>query len=602
MRKTVLVIFSCFLSLLFLPKTYGQGQDKLLGLLKEELAQQMKELKGEEFPPYHMNYRVIDVTSSVVSASFGALMNSQQYRSRTLVPQIRLGDEKLDNFRFNQMGAAMSRYQGPSVARLPLDEENNEDAVRQAIWDEVNNRYKFAVDMYQKTKAESSVNVEEEDKAPYFSEAKVEKYYEAPLPAEKMTIDMDRWAARMKEISAVFKNQPGIMKGDAIMIYTVERRYFVNNEGTEVVQNLPYARIMVFGETKADDGMELPLNLSYFAYDPADLPANDKIIADAKEMVKTLEALRVAPVVDPYTGPALLSGPASGVFFHEIFGHRIEGQRMKSENDGQTFKKMVGQLVLPADMHVYDDPTLRKYAGEDLNGFYKYDDQGVKAERVDVVVNGKLNDFLMTRTPIDGHPRTNGHARASDGFDPVSRQSNLVIETSNPKTPEELRQLLIEEVKKQGKEYGYFFKEVTSGFTFTGKGGTNSFNVTPLEVYKVFADGRPDQLVRGVDLIGTPLSMFSNIIYAGNDARVFTGMCGAESGEKEKYDGIWACASILHLPKKQLREVLKNMYAALKSKGWIYTSFKYGEFEGERNGRYFTDFTGSGNEIKMWKL
>ena len=530
MRKTVLVIFSCFLSLLFLPKTYGQGQDKLLGLLKEELAQQMKELKGEEFPPYHMNYRVIDVTSSVVSASFGALMNSQQYRSRTLVPQIRLGDEKLDNFRFNQMGAAMSRYQGPSVARLPLDEENNEDAVRQAIWDEVNNRYKFAVDMYQKTKAESSVNVEEEDKAPYFSEAKVEKYYEAPLPAEKMTIDMDRWAARMKEISAVFKNQPGIMKGDAIMIYTVERRYFVNNEGTEVVQNLPYARIMVFGETKADDGMELPLNLSYFAYDPADLPANDKIIADAKEMVKTLEALRVAPVVDPYTGLALLSGPASGVFFHEIFGHRIEGQRMKSENDGQTFKKMVGQLVLPADMHVYDDPTLRKYAGEDLNGFYKYDDQGVKAERVDVVVNGKLNDFLMTRTPIDGHPRTNGHARASDGFDPVSRQSNLVIETSNPKTPEELRQLLIEEVKKQGKEYGYFFKEVTSGFTFTGKGGTNSFNVTPLEVYKVFADGRPDQLVRGVDLIGTPLSMFSNIIYAGNDARVFTGMCGAESG------------------------------------------------------------------------
>lgn len=530
MRKTVLVIFSCFLSLLFVPKTYGQGQDKLLGLLKEELAQQMKELKDEEFPPYHMNYRVIDVTSSVVSASFGALMNSQQYRSRTLVPQIRLGDEKLDNFRFNQMGAAMSRYQGPSVARLPLDEENNEDAVRQAIWDEVNNRYKFAVDMYQKTKAESSVNVEEEDKAPYFSEAKVEKYYEAPLPAEKMTIDMDQWAARMKEISAVFKNQPGIMKGDAIMIYTVERRYFVNNEGTEVVQNLPYARIMVFGETKADDGMELPLNLSYFAYDPADLPANDKIIADAKEMVKTLEALRVAPVVDPYTGPALLSGPASGVFFHEIFGHRIEGQRMKSENDGQTFKKMVGQLVLPADMHVYDDPTLRKYAGEDLNGFYKYDDQGVKAERVDVVVNGKLNDFLMTRTPIDGHPRTNGHARASDGFDPVSRQSNLVIETSNPKTPEELRQLLIEEVKKQGKEYGYFFKEVTSGFTFTGKGATNSFNVTPLEVYKVFADGRPDQLVRGVDLIGTPLSMFSNIIYAGNDVRVFTGMCGAESG------------------------------------------------------------------------
>ena len=64
-----------------------------------------------------------------------------------------------------------------------------------------------------------------------------------------------------------------------------------------------------------------------------------------------------------------------------------------------------------------------------------------------------------------------------------------------------------------------------------------------------------------------------------------------ELDEKEKYDGIWACASILHLPKKQLREVLENMYAALKSEGWIYTSFKHGKFEGERNGRYFTDFT-----------
>ena len=525
MRKTVWIMLSCFLTLLFVPKTYGQAQDKLLSLLKEELAQQMKELKGEEFPPYHMNYRVIDVTTSVVSTSFGALMNSQQYRSRTLVPQIRLGDATLDNFKFAQMGA-----QQPSSARLPLDEDNNEDAIRQAIWNETNNRYKFAVDMYQRTKAQTTVNVEEEDKAPYFSDVPVEKYYEAPLPVEKTKIDLDEWAKRLKEISAVFKNQPGIMQGDAMMIYTVERRYFVNSEGTEVVQNLPYARIMVFGETKADDGMELPLNLSYFAYDPKDLPSNDKIIADAKEMVKTLEALRVAPMVDPYTGPALLSGPASGVFFHEIFGHRVEGQRMKSESDGQTFKKMVGEYVLPADMHVYDDPTIREYAGEDLNGFYKYDDQGVKAERVDVVVNGKLNEFLMTRTPIDGHPRSNGHARAMGGFDPVSRQSNLVIETSNPKTPEELRQLLIEEVKKQGKEYGYFFKEVTSGFTFTGKGGTNSFNVTPLEVYKVFADGRPDQLVRGVDLIGTPLSMFSNIIYAGNDARVFTGMCGAESG------------------------------------------------------------------------
>ena len=182
-------------------------------------------------------------------------------------------------------------------------------------------------------------------------------------------------------------------------------------------------------------------------------------------------------------------------------------------------------------LQVYDDPTCQYYAGQQLNGFYKYDDQGVKAQRVNIVVNGILNDFLMTRTPIDGHPTSNGHARAEGGADPVSRQSNLIIESSQPKSDEEMRQLLINEIKKQGKEYGYYFTEVTSGFTFTGRENTSAFNVTPLEVYKVYADGRPDQLVRGVNLIGTPLSMFSNIICAGNKHQVFSGMCGAESGQ-----------------------------------------------------------------------
>ena len=59
----------------------------------------------------------------------------------------------------------------------------------------------------------------------------------------------------------------------------------------------------------------------------------------------------------------------------------------------------------------------------------------------------------------------------------------------------------------------------------------------------------------------------------------------------DQYDGIWACASILHLPKNDLKIVLQKMATALKKHGFIYTSFKYGEFEGERNGRYFTDFT-----------
>lgn len=506
------------------------AQERLVEVLRDELHRESEELKKEEFPPYHMNYRVIDKQVSYVEASFGAEKGDMYYRQRRFVPQIRIGSMASDNFKTRQMGAAGNQYGLPS-AILPLEDEGGEDAIRQAVWNETNNRFRFAVEVFQNEQARQSVNVEQEDKAPCFSAAPVEKYFEAPLPLVRQKLDLKKWGERMKRVSSVFNDFPELLDGNASVTYTVERRYFLNTEGTEVVQNLTYARIMISGQVKADDGMLLPLNLSYFAYDPKDLPSDDRMMAEAREMAKTLQALRTAPMVDPFTGPALLSGAASGVFFHEIFGHRTEGQRMKSESDGQTFKKMVGQYVLPADMQVFDDPTLRSYAGTDLNGYYKYDDQGVKAQRVNVVVDGKLNDFLMTRTPIDNHPVSNGHARAEAGFDPVSRQSNLLIETKDHKSPEELRALLLEEVKKQGKEYGYFFKEVTGGLTFTGKGGTNSFNVTPLEVYRVYLDGRPDQLVRGVDLIGTPLSMFSNIIHAGGQAQVFTGMCGAESGQ-----------------------------------------------------------------------
>ncbi|MDR0419595.1 MAG: TldD/PmbA family protein, partial [Prevotellaceae bacterium] len=221
---------------------------------------------------------------------------------------------------------------------------------------------------------------------------------------------------------------------------------------------------------------------------------------------------------------------AAGVFFHEIFGHRIEGQRLRSETDGQTFKKKVGQKVLNENLSVSMDPTLKTFNGNDLNGYYKYDEQGVRGEKVEIVKNGFLKGFLMSRTPIEGFLKSNGHARAEAGRQPTTRQSNLIVTSLKPQSEDEIRNLLIEEAKKQGKEYGYFFASVVGGFTNTGRYSPNSFNVTPTEVYRIYVDGRPDELVRGVNLVGTPLSMFAQIDYTGDNYEIFTGQCGAESG------------------------------------------------------------------------
>ena len=241
-------------------------------------------------------------------------------------------------------------------------------------------------------------------------------------------------------------------------------------------------------------------------------------------------AYRRAPPAEPYIGPAILEGKAAGVFFHEIFGHRVEGHRQKNEEEGQTFAKKVGEPIMPAFISVYDDPTLARLGATDLNGFYRFDDEGVVAQRATLVASGVLRGFLLSRSPTRGFAVSNGHGRRQEGRAVVSRQGNLVVEPARTVSPEALRRLLRDEAAAQGKPYGLSFRDISGGFTNTARGGPQAFKVLPILVYRVWVDGRPDELVRGVDLVGTPLAALSRIIAASDDYQTFNGYCGAESG------------------------------------------------------------------------
>jgi predicted Zn-dependent protease len=229
-------------------------------------------------------------------------------------------------------------------------------------------------------------------------------------------------------------------------------------------------------------------------------------------------------------GPAILSGRAAGVFFHEIFGHRIEGHRQRDESEGQTFTNSVEKPVLPEFLSVRFDATRKASGGVDLNGWYAFDDQGMEARPVQLVQNGILKTFLMARTPVSGFANSNGHGRAQQGYEVVSRQSNLLVESKKEVSDAQLRTLLIEEVKRQKKPYGLYFEQVTGGYTTTRRQGLQAFTVVPLVVYRVYADGRPDEMVRGADIVGTPLASFSRILATSDKSEVFNGYCGAESG------------------------------------------------------------------------
>lgn len=524
MRKILL------LAVLLLANLSLPAQDKMLDLLKGELKSQMATLQKGEYPPYYMNYRVVDNFTRTIRSSMGATNTVEEEKQIIFVPQVRIGSPEFDNFHESQNGVMTNRFAGPPTILLPSDLQNGAEAFKEIIREEVNNRYKFAKKSLESAKAKSGVKVENEDKSADFTPVKAEKYFEPALSADKIALDTDAWQKKLNKYTALLTENKDVISANATLNFKIWRKYFVSTEGAEIAENRVYVLLSIKGMTMADDGMELPLNESYMAFSLDEIPSDAVIIKDLKAMSAKLSELKTAPLVQPFTGPALLSGSASGVFFHEIFGHRVEGQKMKSDSDGQTFKNMVGDYVLPKSLSVYMDPTMKKYHGHPLNGYYIFDDQGVRGERVEVVKDGILRNFLMTRTGLNGFPKSNGHARAEFEMDPTSRQSNLIVETNEYKSDAELRKLLIDEAKKQGKEYGYFFKSVTGGFTQTGRSGANSFNVTPLEVYRIYVDGRKDELVRGVDMIGTPLSMFSNIEYAGGDFEIFTGTCGASSG------------------------------------------------------------------------
>jgi len=235
-------------------------------------------------------------------------------------------------------------------------------------------------------------------------------------------------------------------------------------------------------------------------------------------------------VAQPFDGPALLSGRAAAVFFHEVLGHRVEGQRQRGEQEGQTFTKKIDQAILPAFLSVTDDPTLHSLKGVDLSGWYEYDDEGMPARSVDVVRDGILRNFLMSRMPVEHFSQSNGHGRSQPGMMPTGRQGNLIVTSSKAVKESELRQRLKDEIKKQGKPYGLYFEDIQGGFTLTQRALAQAFQVLPVLVWRVYADGRPDELVRGADIVGTPLAALNRIVVTGETSEVFNGMCSAESG------------------------------------------------------------------------
>ncbi len=501
-------------------KALDAPDNLLLATMEKELHRGQSELAKHDPAPYFTSYNVTDGESLVILSAQGGILTSTYARHRAADVSMRIGAPALDNTHDQE------RYSGITSGQLP--QRDDPDAIARVLWHLTYEQYRKARQAYTTVKTKSAVRAKDEDDSPDFSQEKPSTYIDkaaSPAFPEQKT-----WEELARRYSASFRQYPQVEESVVFLYATKSHTYLVSTEGTNIVTADSIFRIMIEAETRAEDGMQLMRVETFQFSDPARVPSETEIAASAKKMADDLSALRAAPLAEPYSGPALLSGRAAAVFFHEVLGHRVEGQRQRGRDEGQTFTKKVNEKILPDFLSVTDDPTLRTLGGTELSGFYRFDDEGSPASRVEVVKDGILKNFLMGRLPVKNFSNSNGHGRAQSGLMPVGRQGNLIVTSSKTIPDSQLRSRFIEEVKKQGKPYGLYFEDIQGGFTLTTREMPQAFQVLPVMVWRVYADGRPDELVRGVDIVGTPLTVLTQIAATGNTTSVFNGICGAESG------------------------------------------------------------------------
>lgn len=521
-EKLISIIFWSATLLLSIPAQGQSGPDSstvIFQTMEEEMDRSLQSLKIDVFDsPYFILYQIRQQNHVEVVGSFGALLDSKSSDKKSLFIDVKIGDPKFDS-----STPGSHKY---NVEQL-LPKDDDPDALRRAIWYETDLRYKQAIMNYLKKKGRFISGVENHE-IPDFSRGNspVVKIQEIP----GFTKNTSGWEDLVRRVSLPFKEYPEIEKSKVRIVGDRFVRHYLDSEGNKIRDAVRQYAIFLEAWTKTESGSQLYDQDTLFFTDPENFPSEKELIEKVDRLIQGLLVLKKAPKIQPYVGPAIFSPDATAVLFHEAIGHRLEGDRLRTANDGKTFMKKIGERILPPFLTLVDNPRLETFKGEKLLGHYLYDDEGQESQEVVLVNRGVLKNFLLSRTPILSYSKTNGHARSDGVKAPMSRMSNFILRSENKVGLDELKRKLIEEVKRQRKPYGLLIKKIIGGETQTERNNFQVFKGKPLYLYKVYPEDGREELVRSVEFVGTPLSMVNKVILTGDDETAIHGYCGAESG------------------------------------------------------------------------
>jgi TldD protein len=503
----------------------SRNSRRVLQSMEAELKRSMRGLRLSGHPrPYFISYLLHHSQGLDVWGRYGSVFNAEPIRSCDLYTEVRVGSHRFDQTVDGGLHADLGERESYNWLVGPQD--LNQEAVRYAFWKLTQLKYWEALqEFYEKKKIMVEQRLRRD--APSFSKEPVLVHQGS---VEPLQLSQPAWEDFVRRSSTLLKSYKQLIDPYVRVRGMSRLRFFVNSEGTKFVAQEKYFEAIVNAWLLTKDGVYLNAARMFHGRSEDELPDQAKVEEAIELVARDLEGLARARPMEPYAGPALLSGLASGLIFHEAIGHRLEGERMISRSEGQTFASKIGKQILPTSVDLLDDPSMQRWEGKSLYGHYPVDDEGVASQPVTLVERGELKTFLLSRSCVRGFKRSNGHGRHERFQDPMARMANLVVKSTDRFTWEQLKEQLLREVQARKLPHGIIVKRVSSGETRTDHYDFQAFKGVPTEVYTVDPRTGKETRVRDVNFIGTPLAAIQRIKAFGGDYEVDNSYCFAESG------------------------------------------------------------------------
>ncbi|MBX3184383.1 MAG: hypothetical protein KF915_17270 [Polyangiaceae bacterium] len=498
---------------------------RLCEMMTQEVERALTHLRRRPQPkPYYLSYLVRDEHVWRIQARYGALHASGGYRRRDCLTDVRVGTRRYDQVQEGGLNDNATDEESYGYVELPFGDDLA--GVRHALWRLTDARYREAMEGYLRKQA---------DELTYVNTSRHLPAFERRAPARDLAwrpraeVDTAAFTRLVQRASAKIRAYPDISTSHVEFQCRDSLKVFVSSEGTQLIQRQAYWSIDAYLWLLGPTGDAFPWTLTHYVADPSELPTLAALTREIQDAVELLRSLSKAPVVRSFSGPVLLEPGPAGLLVHEALGHRLEGNRLLSPGEGQTFRDTVGERVLPEFLSMYDDASLSHFEGRSLVGHYRYDDEGVGATRASLIDRGVLTGFLTSRAGISARHRSNGHGRSRMHQRAMSRMAVTVLESHQAHSREALRRKLVEEIRRQGVPYGIRIVRADGGETATEGYNFQAFLGDINLATRVFPDGS-EALIRGVNFVGTPLNAIRSIIAAGGEYHVDNAQCGAESG------------------------------------------------------------------------